>query len=134
LSIKAKQVAGVMTLVVLVVAGMTAVQMASLTRVRIEETASRAAQLKDLMLQTADRVVRAGPTDPYEALQGDRSLRSLLEAAVTVQPETNTMLYAAIVDNNGMAVAHSTPSLEGRPLDPLEDLMRLKDGSERASG
>jgi signal transduction histidine kinase len=118
-----------MTLVVLVVAGMTAVQMASLTRVRIEETASRAAQLKDLMLQTADRVVRAGPTDPYEALQGDRSLRSLLEAAVTVQPETNTMLYAAIVDNNGMAVAHSTPSLEGRPLDPLEDLMRLKDGS-----
>jgi signal transduction histidine kinase len=128
-SIKAKQVAGVMTLVILVVAGMTAVQMASLTRVRIEETASRAAQLKDLILQTAAGVVRAGPAEPYKALQEDPSLRSLLEAAVTVQPETNTMLYAAIVDNDGIAVAHSTPSLEGKPLDPLEDLMRLKDGS-----
>ena len=129
MSIKAKQVAGVTTLVVLVVAGMTAVQMASLTRVRIEETASRAAQLKDAMLQQAYRVVRGGPPDPYKALQEDGGLRSLLEAAVTVQPETNTMLYAVIVDNEGVAVAHSTPALEGRTIDPLEDLMRLKDGS-----
>jgi signal transduction histidine kinase/PAS domain-containing protein len=129
LSIKAKQVAGVTTLVVLVVAGMTAVQMASLTRVRIDETASRAAQLKDAILQQAGRVVRAGPADPYKALQEDSGLRSLLEAAVTVQPESNTMLYAVIVDNKGVAVAHSTPSLEGRPMDSLEDLMRLKDGS-----
>ena len=57
MSIKAKQVAGVTTLVVLVVAGMTILQMASLTRVRIEETASRAAQLKDAILhRAADRV------------------------------------------------------------------------------
>ncbi len=28
------------------------------------------------------------------------------------------MLYAAIVDTKGNAVAHSTPSLEGQPLDP----------------
>jgi len=108
---------------------MTAVQMASLTRVRIDETASRAAQLKDAILQQANRVVRAGPADPYRALQDDSGLRSLLEAAVTVQPETNTILYAVIVDNQGIAVAHSTPSLEGRAVDPLEDLMRLKDGS-----
>jgi signal transduction histidine kinase len=129
LSIKAKQVAGVTTLVVLVVAGMTAVQMASLTRVRIEDTASRAAQLKEAILQRAYHVVRAGPADPYKALQEDGGLRSLLEAAVTVQPETNTMLYAAIVDTKGVAVAHSTPALEGRSIDPLEDLNRLKDGS-----
>ena len=129
MSIKAKQVAGVTTLVVLVVAGMTALQMASLTRVRIDETASRAAQLKDAMLQQADRVVRGGPPDAYKALQEDGGLRSLLETAVTNQPETNTMLYAAIVDNDGIAVAHSTPSAQGRPIDPLEDLMRLKDGS-----
>ena len=129
MSIKAKQVAGVTTLVVLVVAGMTAVQMASLTRVRIDETASRAAQLKDAMLQQAYRVVRGGPPDPYRALQEDGGLRSLLETAVTNQPETNTMLYAVIVDDNGIAVAHSTPSLEGHPIDSLEDLMWLKNGS-----
>ena len=129
MSIKAKQVAGVTALVVLVVAGMTAVQMASLTRVRIDETASRATQLKDAMLQQAGRVVRGAPPDAYKALQEDGGLRSLLETAVTNQPETNTMLYAAIVDNDGIAVAHSTPTLEGGPIDPLEDLMRLKDGS-----
>ena len=129
MSIKAKQVAGVTALVVLVVAGMTAVQMASLTRVRIDETASRATQLKDAMLQQAGRVARGAPPDAYKALQEDGGLRSLLETAVTNQPETNTMLYAAIVDNDGIAVAHSTPTLEGRPIDPLEDLMRLKDGS-----
>jgi len=128
-SIKAKQVAGVTTLVVLVVAGMTAVQMASLTRVRIDETASRAAQLKDAMLQQADRVVRGGPPDPYKALQEDGGLRSLLETAVTNQPETNTMLYAVIVDDKGIAVAHSTPSLEGQSIDSLEDLLWLKNGS-----
>ena len=69
MSIKAKQVAGVTTLVVLVVAGMTAVQMASLTRVRIEETASRAAQLKDAILHRTGEVVRAGHSDPYLALR-----------------------------------------------------------------
>jgi signal transduction histidine kinase len=128
-SIKAKQVAGVTTLVVLVVAGMTAVQMASLTRVRIDETASRAAQLKDAMLQQAYRVVRGGPPDPYRALQEDGGLRSLLETAVTNQPETNTMIYAVIVDDKGVAVAHSTPSLEGHPIDSLEDLLSLSNGS-----
>ncbi|HET7218249.1 MAG TPA: ATP-binding protein [Vicinamibacterales bacterium] len=129
MSIKAKQVAGVMTLVVLVVAGMTAVQMASLTRVRIEETASRATQLKDAILNRADKVVRAGPPDPYKALQEDGGLRSILEAAVTNQPETNTMLYAAIVDPKGIAVAHSTPTLEGSPIPALGDLKTFKDAS-----
>ena len=118
-----------MTLVVLVVAGMTAVQMASLTRVRIEETASRAAQLKDAILLHADKVVRAGPAAPYKALQEDSGLRSILEAAVTNQPETNTMLYATIVDPKGIAVAHSTPALEGSPIPALGDLKAFRDAS-----
>jgi signal transduction histidine kinase len=125
-SIKAKQVAGVTTLVVLVVAGMTILQMASLTRVRIEETASRAAQLKDAILHRAAEVVREGPADPYTALREDGGLRSILYSVVTNQPETNTMLYAAIVDTRGVAVAHSTPALEGSPVQPLEDLAGLK--------
>jgi signal transduction histidine kinase len=129
-SIKAKQVAGVTTLVVLVVAGMTAVQMASLTRVRIQETASRAAQLKDAILHRASAVVREGAAvEPYSALREDGGLRSILEAAVTNQPETNTMLYAAIVDTKGIAVAHSTPSLEGNQIPLLEDLAAIREAS-----
>ena len=117
------------TLVVLVVAGMTAVQMASLTRVRIEETASRAAQIKDAILHRASAVVRAGTDNPYLALREDGGLRSILEAAVTNQPETNTMLYAAIVDNKGIAVAHSTPSLEGTVTPELEDFTAIRGAS-----
>ncbi len=116
------------TLVVLVVAGMTAVQMASLTRVRIEETASRAAQLKDIILQRASAVVRTGTPEPYQALREDGGLRSILEAAVTNQPETNTLLYAAIVDAKGTPVATSTPMLEASPPE-LEDFATIRNAS-----
>jgi signal transduction histidine kinase len=129
LSIKAKQVAGVTTLVVLVVTGMAAVQMASLIGVRIEETASRAVQLKDAILHRAAEVVRAGHDDPYKALREDGGLRSILYSAVTNQPENNTMIYAAIVDTKGVAVAHSTPALEGQPIPELGDLATFKDAS-----
>ena len=129
MSIKAKQVAGVTTLVVLVVAGMTAVQMASLTRVRIGETASRAVQLKDAILYRAAEVVKEAKGDPYEALREDGGLRSILFSAVTNQPENNTMLYAVIVNPEGKAVAHSTPALEGTVIPELNDLMTFKDAS-----
>jgi signal transduction histidine kinase len=128
-SIKAKQVAGVTTLVVLVVAGMTTVQMASLTRVRIGETASRAVQLKDAILYQASEVVKEAKTDPYQALREDRGLRSILFSAVTNQPENNTILYAAIVNTKGVAVVHSTPALQDTAIPDLGDLMTFKDAS-----
>jgi signal transduction histidine kinase len=128
-SIKAKQVAGVTTLVVLVVAGMTLVQMASLTQVRIDETASRAVQLKEAILHRAIEVVKDAKADPYQALKDDGGLRSILFSAVTNQPENNTMIYAAIVDPKGIAVVHSTPALEGNPVPELSDLMTFKDAS-----
>jgi signal transduction histidine kinase len=129
-SIKAKQVAGVTALVVLVVAGMIAVQIASLTQLRIDETESRATTLKESMLHRAAVVVKeAGAGDPYLAIRNDGGMRSILESAVTNQPETNTILYAAIVDTSGNAVAHSTPALEGLPTPPLEDLKNIVDAS-----
>jgi signal transduction histidine kinase len=128
-SIKAKQVAGVTTLVVLVVAGMTLVQMSSLTQVRIDETASRAVQLKEAILHRAIEVVKEAKADPYQALRDDGGLRSILFSAVTNQPENNTMIYAAIVNPQGIAVVHSTPALEGNPVPELSDLMTFKDAS-----
>ena len=130
MSIKAKQVAGVTALVVLVVAGMITVQIASLTRLRIDETASRAKSLKEAILHSAAVVVReAGSIDPYVAIKKDGVLRSILETAVTSQPDTNTILYAAIVDTNGNAVAHSESTLEGQPTPELEDLSNITDAS-----
>ena len=130
MSIKAKQVAGVTALVVLVVAGMIAVQIASLTQLRIDETASRATTLKQLMLDRAAVVVReAGTTDPYVAIREDGGMRSILNSSVTNQPEKNTVLYAAIVDTKGDAFVHSTPSLEGQPTPELEPLKDIVDAS-----
>lgn len=130
MSIKAKQVAGVTTLVVLVVAGMIVVQIASLTRLRIDETKSRATTLKESMLDRAAVVVReAGTTDPYVAIRNDGGMRSTLRSSVTNQPETNTILYAAIVDTKDNVVAHSTPALEGQPIPPLEPLKNIVDAS-----
>jgi nitrogen fixation/metabolism regulation signal transduction histidine kinase len=128
-SIKAKQVAGVTTLVVLVVAGMTLLQMASITRLRIEETNSRATQLKEIILHRAAAVVRTGPPNAYKALEEDGGLRSILAAAVTNQPDTNTTLYAAIVDPKGIAVVHSTRMLEGQPIEELEDIKSILNAS-----
>jgi HAMP domain len=130
LSIKAKQVAGVTALVVLVVAGMIAVQIASLTQLRIDETASRAKTLKESMLHRATVVVReAGVTDPYEAIRNDGGMRSILLSSVTNQPDTNTILYAAIVNTEGLAIAHSNPAEEGQPTAPLEDLSEIVSAS-----
>ena len=56
-------------------------------------------------------------------------LRSILETAVTSQPDTNTILYAAIVDTDGNAVAHSESTLEGQPTPELEDLSNITDAS-----
>ena len=67
-------------------------------------------------------VREAGTTDPYVAIRNDGGMRSTLRSSVTNQPETNTILYAAIVDTKGNAVAHSTPALEGQPTPELEDL------------
>jgi signal transduction histidine kinase len=130
LSIKAKQVAGVTALVVLVVAGMIAVQIASLTRLRIDETKSRATTLKAQMLDRAAVVVReAGTADPYEALRNDGGMRSILLSSVTSQPDTNTILYAAIVDPQGIAKVHSNAAEEGQPMVPLVDLSHIVNAS-----
>ena len=77
-------------------------------------------------MHSAAVVVReAGTSDPYLAIRNDGGLRSTLESAVTSQPETNTILYAPIVDTNGIAVAHSAPTLEGQPTPELEDLTNI---------
>jgi nitrogen fixation/metabolism regulation signal transduction histidine kinase len=126
MSIKAKQVAGVTTLVVLVVAGMSAWHMAMVTRLRLQETRSVAQLLSDAMYQRAFEVVKTGPADPYTALRKDGGLRAILNAALASKP-AQYVLYVALVDPSGTAIVHSTPASEGQRLPVLEDLNTLVD-------
>ncbi len=123
MSIKAKQVAGVTTLVVFVVAILSAYHLATLAQLNLAETASRGEMLAQAIFQRAREVVaNATPgTDPYDALRNDSGIRSILESSVGYSPNVN---YAAIVDPQGVAVAHFPPPeqqvmVEQEDLEPI---------------
>ena len=59
--------------------------------------------------------------DPYQALATDAGLRSILEASLY----SDSVTFAAIVDADGIAVAHVDRAHEGRPLRPGGDLSLL---------
>jgi signal transduction histidine kinase len=122
LSIKARQVAGVTSLVGAVVVAVSALHLVALARLALQETASRGELLARAIFQRAFEVVPDAP-EPYAALRADPGLRSLLQSAATY---STNVTYAAIVDPKGVAIAHSFPELEGRPLPEAEDLEGLK--------
>jgi signal transduction histidine kinase len=125
-SIKAKQVAGVTTLVVAVVAVLSTYHMATLARLSLEETGARGELLARSIFLRAREVVAAAETDPYTALRQDGGIRSILESSVTYPNVT----YVAIVGSDGLAVAHNFRDLEGTPMPEQEDLAPI--GSRNA--
>jgi signal transduction histidine kinase len=125
LGIKAKQVAGVTTLVVLVVLAMSAWHMMTVARLRLQEAQSVAQLLADAVYQRIFDVVNAGPTEPYAALQQDGGLRTILNSSVGSTPSSRYVLYAAIVNPDGVAVAHSIPASERTKLEGQEDFVKL---------
>src|SRR6478735_3254936 len=118
MSIKAKQVAGVTTLVVVVVLGLSAYHLATLARLSLQETAARGEMLAQAIFQRASQVVAQGGADPYEALRADGGVRSIIESSTAYSPNVT---YAAIVNKDGIAVAHNFASLEGEPMARQED-------------
>jgi signal transduction histidine kinase len=124
--IKAKQVAGVTTLVVVVVVALSAYHVATLVRVNFEETASRGQMLAAAIFQRAKEVVAQGLTDPYEAIRTDGGIRSIIESSTASWPGVT---YVAVVNKDGVAVAHSSPSLEGDKLTKQDDFAKLSDAS-----
>jgi signal transduction histidine kinase len=122
MSIKAKQVAGVTTLVVVVVLVLSAYHLATLARLSLQETAARCEILAQAIFQRAKKVVAEGGADPYGALRADGVLRSILESSVGY---SENLTYAAIVDKDGIAVAHLLTPLEGQPMTEQQDLSPL---------
>ena len=122
MGIKAKQVAGVTTLVVLVVVALSVYHVTTLVRLNFEETGSRGQMLVQAIFQRAKEVVAQGLTDPYEAIRTDGGIRSMIESSTAYWPGVS---YVAIVNKDGVAIAHSYASLEGQNLTKQEDFAPL---------
>jgi signal transduction histidine kinase len=116
LGIKGKQVIGVTSIVGVVVVVLSLVHLANLARVSLEESRARAELLANAIFHRAFEVI--GSADPYKAVREDPGLRSILQSSLY----SDNVTFAAIVDVNGIAVAHTDPELEGRPM-PTEDLL-----------
>ena len=123
MTIKSRQVAGVTTLVVLTVAVLSAFHLSTLARLSLQESAARGDLLRQAIFQRAREVVAgAAGEDPYAALERDGGIRSLLESAVGYSPNVT---YAAIVNRDGIAVAHSFQAMEGQHVSDQPDLAGL---------
>ena len=123
MSIKSRQVAGVTSLVVFIVASLSAYHLATLARLSLQESASRGDLLRQAIFQRAREVV-PGAKDPYAALRQDGGIRSLLQSSIAY---SGNVTYAAIVDRQGVAVAHSFTSEEGKPIPEQEELSKILD-------
>ena len=113
------------SLVVLIVAALSAYHLATLARLSLEETASRGDLLRQAIFQRAREVVPSAK-DPYAALQQDGGIRSMLESSVAY---SRNVTYAAIVNRDRVAVAHSFKPEEGQTLPDLEDLSKVLQGN-----
>lgn len=127
MSLKGRQVAGVTTLVVIIVAVLSVFHLASLARLSLQESSARGEMLQQMIFQQARDVVLAAH-DPYPALAQDAGIRSLLASALAYSPN---VVYAAIVNRDGIAVVHSSAVLEGQRLPDQEDLKKVV--AERSS-
>lgn len=118
--IKAKQVAGVTSIVGLSIVALSVIHLASLARVAVEESKARGELLSNAIFHRA-RVAISAQADPYQALRDDEGLRSILESSIY----SKSVTYAAIVDASGLVVADSDPSAVGQRLARVEALDAL---------
>ena len=117
LSLKARQVIAVTSLVTASVIALGGLYVSGVLRAGLKESQARGRFLANVIYHRTREVV-ATSADPYAALRDDPGLRSILESAL-YSPETT---YAAIVDSADIVVAHSDAGKIGEPLLPRENL------------
>ena len=122
MSIKAKQVAGVTSLVVGVVMALSAYHMATLARLNIEDTASRGQMLANALFDRTRTVVAQGTADPYQALREDGGIQLIISSSSAY---SKNVAYVAIVNKDGIAIAHSLDPLIGQPMPQQGDFLPL---------
>ncbi len=124
LSIKQKQVLGVTTIVVLVVIGLSVLQVGTLVRVLLEQGAARAELVAASVIHQTGGAVLSRET-AYQDIRSSPQVRLALETAI-YSPE---VLYAAIVDRTRTVIAANDPAQVGKTLPRGEDLMALVSAS-----
>jgi nitrogen-specific signal transduction histidine kinase len=122
LSIKTKQVAGVTLMVGFVVVVLNGWYLTSLARLRLEETNARALLVAKTIRHRAFDVVGAGG-DPMSAFANHPGMKTVLEASLY----SDNVVDAAIVNPQGIIVAHSDDAAKGQLLPEREDLQHLLD-------
>ena len=123
LGIKGKQVLGVTSIVGVVVVLLSFLYLADLARVSLEESRARAELVANTILHRAREVVTADadPVAAYRQLREDPGLRAILESSLY----SKNVIFAAIVDVKGLAVAHADPTREGEVMPVGGDLAAL---------
>jgi signal transduction histidine kinase len=119
LTIKAKQVLGVVSLVGLAMSVLSGLYLSSLVRISLEKSQAPANLLAYVIFHRASALV-ASP-DLSATLQADDGLRSVVEASAY----SKNVTYAAIVDIHDVAIVHSDTERVGHQLSPTGDLEDL---------
>ena len=111
LSLRARQVVTVTTLVACSMVTLASVNLASLVRHSLEESRDRGQLLARTLFHRA-RLVVPSASDPDAALRDDPGIRAILESSIAY---TESVTCATVIDPDGMAIAHSSPPLQGQP-------------------
>src|SRR5687767_5770956 len=120
LGIRGKQIAGVTAIVGLAVVALSALSVARLAELVLSESRARGELLANAISHRARELV-ATSEDPYRALREDPGLRAILQSAWYGE----SISGAAILDLDGVVVAHSDPASVGKRLSPGADLGAL---------
>ena len=129
-SLRARQTAAVTLLIALAMTVLSVQHLANLARVGLEDSRSIGELLGRMIYQRAREAI-AGGGDPVVALRTDQGIRSILESTAAYG---RNVTYAAVVDNDGIAIAHSFPAIEGQKLEPGENLSAVLDGGHGDAG
>ena len=120
LGIKGKQIAGVTAIVGVAVAALSALYVARLAEVVLQESYGRGLLLSNAIFHRAREIVPAS-TEPYAALRADPGLRAILESTIYGESVTG----ASILDPQGTIIASSDTTRVGLRSSGGDDLGAL---------
>lgn len=122
ISVRTKQVAGVTAIVFAVVAFLGGYYMLVLGGVFISDTRVRADLIAHGVFQRIAELTLDGG-DLNEAIRGDAGLQTMLQLSMF----SDGTMYAAVVDKDGVVLAHNDPARVNMRLAPAEPLASLVD-------
>ena len=117
-SLRARQTAAVTLLIALAMTALSVQHLANLARIGLEDSFGIGDLIGRMIYQRARDAIAAGG-DPAESLRTDQGIRSILESTAVYG---RNITYAAVVDNDGIAIAHNFPAAEGLTIERGENL------------